>query len=136
MTPILPNHDEAEGAGASRDASFLPHSAIERIAYPAGMVFQSLWPFRGPLIHVPTMREIAARVALEHGVTVEALKSRRQDRVAAWPRQQAMAEMHDTGLFSTPQIGRFFSRDHATVLFAKRAVARRQARALDQREAA
>jgi len=80
----------------------------------------SLWPSRGPLYRIETMREIAERVAIAHGVTLADLKSQRQDRAVAWPRQLAMAEIHATGRFPKTQIGRFFNRDHTTVCHAIR----------------
>ena len=83
-----------------------------------------VWP------HRRSMREIAADVAARHGLTLDELKSPQRARRIAWPRQEAMKEIYDTGRFSLPQIGGFFGgRDHTTVLHAIRAHAKRLAEA-------
>lgn len=79
-------------------------------------VVLSLW--RGETLKVrrPRMADIVAAVADKHDVTVADLKgpSRVKHIVAA--RFEAMARMYDLGIWSMPQIGRFFGRDHTTVL--------------------
>lgn len=72
---------------------------------------------------IPTMREIAHRVAERNGVTVEDLRGPSRRRIHAWPRQEAMWLMHrvlttkGTRRFSLPQIGYFLGdRNHATVI--------------------
>lgn len=71
----------------------------------------------GPQVHRPKMAVIALRVAAKWGLTLEVLKGQSRRRSVAWARQEAMYEMYATGLFSSPQIGRFLGgRDHTTVL--------------------
>lgn len=82
----------------------------------------------------PTMRTLAETIAREHGLTVEELRSPSHSPRYAWPRQEAMAAMHDAG-FSNRQAANFFHRkDHTTAVYARQAVAAR--RALAEREAA
>lgn len=81
----------------------------------------SLWKGRIP----QSMAGIALHVAESHGLTVEDLKLRCSVHEIAHPRQEAMWRMRQTGRFSLPQIGRFFDRDHTTVLWAVRAYERR-----------
>ena len=78
------------------------------------MTYLSLW--KGQIPAPPkTMREIATRVAAEHGLTLDVLKAYdgRPHVVAA--RRAAWQAIYATGRFSYPQIGRFFGRDHSTV---------------------
>lgn len=72
-----------------------------------------------------TMATILADVAIEHGIDVRVLKGVSRTKHVAHARQQAMAEMRATGLFSLPQIGAFLGRDHSTVLHGVRAHAKR-----------
>lgn len=58
---------------------------------------------------------IAARVALRHRVTVEAMVSKGRLQHVCEARFEAYAIAADAG-HSTPKIGRFFNRDHTTVL--------------------
>jgi chromosomal replication initiator protein len=75
----------------------------------------------------PTMAEIVAEVAKDHGLTVEDLKGRALRQAVSWPRQIAMAKMRLAGK-STTQIGKFFDdRDHSTVVHACRRFEQRQA---------
>lgn len=73
---------------------------------------------------VPTYRrrmtDIAAAVALANDLTVSELKSDARDARICHPRQDAMRAMREEG-FSLPVIGRFFKRDHTTVLHGVRA---------------
>jgi chromosomal replication initiation ATPase DnaA len=75
------------------------------------------------------VREIAASVADKYGLTVDDLRGTDRTRRVAWPRQEAMAEIrrHRQDM-SLPDIGRFFNRDHTTVIHALRAVAKRKAK--------
>lgn len=66
------------------------------------------------------MAEIAAEVAIANDLTVAELKSEDRTFRITHPRQDAMLQMHKAG-FSLPMIGRFFSRDHTTVLYGCRA---------------
>lgn len=73
-----------------------------------------------------TMREIAEDVARAHRLTIEQITSTDRRQRIAHPRQEAMAVMHATGRYSTTQIGRFFKRDHTTVVHALKAHKARQ----------
>lgn len=66
------------------------------------------------------MSDIAARVALLHEITVAELRGTSRQVRYAHPRQEAMLIMHEAG-YSMPRIGRFFHRDHTTVLHGIRA---------------
>lgn len=72
------------------------------------------------------MADIIARVAEKHGVSISDIKGPSRLRMYAHPRQEAMSEMVDTGLWSTPNIGRVLGgRDHSTVIYGARAHKRR-----------
>lgn len=59
--------------------------------------------------------------AAEHGVTIAQLQGPQQHRQIAHLRQDLYRELHDTGLYSTPEIGRLLgNRDHTTVLYGIR----------------
>lgn len=75
-----------------------------------------------PLIASPrmSMRDIAAEVAAEYGMTVADLKRRSRCHWISHTRQEAMRRMFDAG-YSLPQIGRLFGLDHTTVLHGVRA---------------
>lgn len=73
----------------------------------------------------PGMRQVAARVAAQHGLTVEQLRASRCNKTLAPARQQAMWEMHALG-FSNAQIAGVFNlSDHTSVVHGRR---RHQAR--------
>lgn len=94
--------------------------------------FLSMWPWRGELTARPaTMREISEAVAARYGLPIEQLKGPDRKRSVAWARQEAFDAIYATGRYSLPQIGRYFNRDHTTVLHGVRRV-----RALAQQEAA
>lgn len=63
-----------------------------------------------------TMPQIAARVAAEHGFTVDDLKRRTRTKATDAARLQAYAEIYAAGRNSTLRIGAFFGRDHSSVL--------------------
>lgn len=67
----------------------------------------------------PPMREIVGDVALSERVTLREMLSPTQHRSIAWPRQHAMSECRDAG-YSYAAIGRFFGRDHTTVIHGVR----------------
>lgn len=83
----------------------------------------SLW--KGMICTDPTMAEIAAQVAAERRLSVFEMKGIRRDALLAHARQEAMWRMRQQGRWTLPQIGRFFNRDHTTVLHGIRAYARR-----------
>lgn len=73
----------------------------------------------------PRMVDIAERVAAENRMALAELRSDCRLRRVAWPRQNAMAEMHRYG-YSHHQIVRFFGlKNHTTSVHAKQAVAER-----------
>jgi chromosomal replication initiator protein len=73
-----------------------------------------------------TMKEIAQEVCLKRGVSMEQLRGPRRTRDIAWPRQEAMWQMVEAGRWSLPQIGRFFHRDHTSILHGRRRHAARR----------
>lgn len=67
------------------------------------------------------LRLILAAVAFKHGVSVNDLKAKRRDKIAARARHEAMWRVKKKTLFSFPKIGRVFGgRDHTTVLHGVR----------------
>lgn len=91
-----------------------------------GKPFLSLW--KGPVPNPGdsrNMREIVRDLADSSGVSVAEIMGDSRTRRIAHVRQEAMAQMRATGRYSFPQIGRFFNRDHATVIHACRRVAER-----------
>jgi len=72
-----------------------------------------------------TMTTIVARVAAAHRMPVADLMGRSKLRCYVLPRHEAMWRMRQvmrsdgvTPRYSLPQIGRFFDRDHTTVIAA------------------
>ena len=66
-----------------------------------------------------TADEIIQRVARENGIGPRDIKGDGRHRAVAWPRQQVMFEMYETGKWSLGQIGRLLGRrHHTTVLHA------------------
>ena len=57
-------------------------------------------------------------VAAHYGITREQLKSKRRTNSVALPRQVAMFLMRRQTTLSLAEIGRFFDRDHTTVIHA------------------
>ena len=91
--------------------------------------YLSLWRGFVALRRGPAMAQIAAEVALRHGLTVEQLKGPCRLRQVAWPRHEAMARMRAETGRSLPAIGRFLGgRHHTTVLAGVRAHQAREAR--------
>lgn len=66
----------------------------------------------------PTMRSIANRVAEKHGLTLDDLRSPSRRRPLVLARQEAIHEIRQATTQSLPAIGRFFDRDHTTVIHA------------------
>ena len=76
----------------------------------------------------PKMAEIKAVVARHNGLTVADLESACRKRTMAWPRQIAAYLCREMTQCSYPEIGRAFGdRDHTTVLFSFRKIARLRA---------
>jgi len=65
-----------------------------------------------------TLAEIVALVENSFGISREELKSKSRKGVVAWARQVAMYLSRRFTLLSLQEIGGFFGRDHATVLYA------------------
>lgn len=84
---------------------------------------QSLW--RGLLPVRTTMALATKGVALERGLTVDDLRGQRRHRKVAWARQEAMYECALRTTQSLVSIGRFFARDHTTVVYGIRRHAER-----------
>lgn len=83
----------------------------------------SLWKgevLDAPAAYRPTMRQIATEVAEKHGVRLRDLTGRETGRIYVRARFEAMTRIRDELNFSLPQIGRFFNRDHTTVINALR----------------
>ena len=75
---------------------------------------QNVEPGRRALI------KIASEVAADNGLTMAELQSDSHAYAVAHPRQYAMMLMLDAG-YSASEIGRFFRRDHTTVISGARA---------------
>jgi len=76
----------------------------------------------------PKMAEIKAVVARHNAVTVADLESECRKRSFAWPRQIAAYLCREMTPCSYPEIGRAFGdRDHTSILFAYRKIARLRA---------
>jgi len=79
------------------------------------------------------MRAIVREVAEMHGLRPDDIMARdKRDRIAA-ARLEAYHHIQSTGRFSYPAIGKFFGRDHTTIVTG---VQRHRARALAGQEAA
>lgn len=64
-----------------------------------------------------TMASIASEIAIQHRACLDALKGPSRKRSYFQPRAKAMLAMYREG-YSYPQIGRFFKRDHTSVMHA------------------
>lgn len=74
----------------------------------------------------PRMADVLAEVAASHRISVRELLGRGRHKHVAWPRQEAMWRIRQTGRYSLPQIGAFLGgRDHTTILKGIRAHERR-----------
>jgi len=80
----------------------------------------SLWRGELAIRRGPTMAQIAAEVAAKHGLTVEELRGPARGFKVAHPRQEAMARMRAETSQSLTAIGRYFGRDHTTVMHGVR----------------
>jgi chromosomal replication initiation ATPase DnaA len=78
----------------------------------------SIW--RGHMPAKRAWRDVIASTAEDHGLTAADLVGTRRDQRAFRARAEAMHVLRSTTSFSLPQIGRFFNRDHTTVLSALR----------------
>lgn len=67
-----------------------------------------------------SMCAIVRQVAERHGVPVHHVVGVSRSPEHVKPRTEAMYLIRETGRFSYPQIGRFFGRDHSTVIAAVR----------------
>lgn len=96
----------------------------------------SLWKGDIRPSRAPVMDAIVHAAAEAYGITVDDLKGRSTRKEFARPRQHAMYLMAQYSHLSLPMIGRFFGRDHTTVLHGVQAHERRMAEAGLLREAA
>lgn len=62
-----------------------------------------------------SMMRIVADIARDNGLTLSEIRSDARFKAICWPRQAAYAMLLDAG-FSSAGVGRFFGRDHTTVL--------------------
>jgi len=67
-----------------------------------------------------SMRGIALEVAVKHEITVEEMAGPKRQPRQIHPRHEAMFKMRKVG-YSYSEIGRFFGRDHTTVMHGVRA---------------
>lgn len=67
-----------------------------------------------------SLKDIAAIVAQEHGITLADIMSEETHRVVARARQDAMLRQREITGFSYPRIAKFWGKDHTTVLYAVR----------------
>jgi hypothetical protein len=65
---------------------------------------------------VTSVREIQEAVASDFSVPLSLLNSPARQQAVAWPRQYAMLLAREITGHSLPNIGRFFNRDHSTVI--------------------
>lgn len=72
---------------------------------------------------------IVRRVAVEHGVCSSHIMGEFRDRPSLNARRAAMKVIRDSLNWSTTDIGKFFDRDHTTVLHALGMLARNKAKA-------
>lgn len=102
-------------ANLSTSASFQVQQATDYQPYEARIEFDGNTPR-------PMMRHIAMEVLEDHpGVTLEDLRSVKRDRKFVVPRQEAMYQIaRQRPDKSYPEIGRFFNKDHTSVLHAVR----------------
>jgi len=70
-----------------------------------------------------TMRDIEAGVAARYKISIATLHGPQRTRSIAYPRMVAMYLMREMTANSLPRIGRYFGRDHTTVLHAERRIA-------------
>lgn len=64
----------------------------------------------------PVMPRIAREVAEEFGLTLDDLVGPTVNKYLTAARREAWSRIYATKRFSTPQIGRFFNRDHSTIV--------------------
>ncbi len=77
----------------------------------------AVWAVRDIPPEDAEMEKVLAKVASITGVDAEVMRSRTRRQPVTYARQVAMWHMHRAG-YSMPKIGRFFNRDHTTVLHA------------------
>lgn len=85
------------------------------VASPRRLARPKTIPIRVPNYPVEV---IVARVAVELGVTAEDVFSRAKSKTIARARAAAMREARAKYGFSYPELGRFFGRDHTSVMYA------------------
>lgn len=65
--------------------------------------------------------EFAMRYCEEYEISLKQMRGPRRSKEFYVPRQKAMAHAMHSGRFTSSQVGRFFNRDHTTVLHAMKA---------------
>jgi|SRR5579863_3208730 len=73
------------------------------------------------------LRDVESAVCARFGLKLEQLQSLNRARQVARPRQIAMFLAREMTGLSLPRIGRHFCRDHTTILYAVRKIARMMA---------
>lgn len=63
------------------------------------------------------LRAVMNRLAKAHAVTVEELLGRSRNPAASHARQAFWAALHATGNWSYARLGRFFGRDHVSIMW-------------------
>lgn len=67
-----------------------------------------------------SMREIAEQVCAKHGVTVADIRGPHRPHKITRARHETFARIRRETSFSLPSIGRWFHKDHTTVLYGAR----------------
>ena len=65
----------------------------------------------------PSAEKILQEVSAYYNVDAEKVKGKARSKDVAFPRQMAMYMMRQLSQMSMPDIGKFFDRDHTTVLY-------------------
>lgn len=111
--------DEDSLAGLERRQAELTASAAKLAAEMDALRERAAEP------SLKTMRDIAGIVAAANGLTIKELTGPSRNRHIAWPRQRAWLLCREKGLTLT-QIGRFFRRDHTTIMAGIAAAKKRE----------
>jgi chromosomal replication initiator protein len=72
----------------------------------------------------PTIRDVENAVCVRFGLSRDQMQSPNRARIVSRPRQIAMFLAREMTGLSLPRIGRYFARDHTTILYAARKIAR------------
>jgi chromosomal replication initiator protein len=72
----------------------------------------------------PSLRDVENAVCARFGLSRDQMQSPNRARMVSRPRQIAMFLAREMTGLSLPRIGRHFARDHTTILYAARKIAR------------